>query len=173
MQQPVCVRRKKQIEKKNSKKSASPKPHHESHSSPATATTSRRRETKRVPRVGPYLLASIDPEFGEIGSYSSRIQKKRRMLRTHAHTDRLIKYWHPVRTPVLVERYMRQEAASCLQQAVCVRRKKNIEEKKTRKNPPSHPKHTTKSTAARRPRHTRDGMQGNTSHALAHTVPLP
>ena len=50
-------------------------------------------------------------------------------------------------------------------------KKKNIREKKTRKNPP-HPKHTTNSTAARRPHLTRDGMRGNTSHALAHTRPL-
>ena len=35
------------------------------------------------------------------------------------------------------------------------------------------PKHTTKSTAARRPRQPRDGMRQNTSHALAHTRPLP
>ena len=44
--------------------------------------------------------------------------------------------------------------------------------KNTKKNPP-HPKHTTKATAARRPRPTRDGMRGNTSHPLAHTIPLP
>ena len=38
---------------------------------------------------------------------------------------------------------------------------------------PPHPKHTTKSTAARRPRPPRDGVRRNTSHALAHTRPLP
>ena len=43
---------------------------------------------------------------------------------------------------------------------------------KTRLNPP-HPKHTTKSTATRRPLPPRDGMRRNTSHALAHTRPLP
>ena len=42
---------------------------------------------------------------------------------------------------------------------------------KPEKNPP-HPKHTTKSTATKRPRATRDGMQ-NTSHRLARTRPLP
>ena len=50
------------------------------------------------------------------------------------------------------------------------------ENKKSRKkNPekiPPHPTHTTKSTAARRPR-PRDGLRRNTSHALAHTRSLP
>ena len=49
---------------------------------------------------------------------------------------------------------------------------KKTEKKQTRQNPP-HPKHTTKSTAARRPRPPRDGARRNTSHALAHTCPLP
>ena len=53
------------------------------------------------------------------------------------------------------------------------KKKKKIEEKKMRKNPPPHPKHMTKSTAARPPRPTRDGVPGSTSHALAHTAPLP
>ena len=45
-----------------------------------------------------------------------------------------------------------------MQQAVCVRRKKTTKTKtKTKKTP--HPKHTTKSTAARRPRPPRDGMK--------------
>ena len=44
---------------------------------------------------------------------------------------------------------------------------------KTREKNPPHPKHTTKAAAARRPSPTRDGMRGNTSHASAHTVPLP
>ena len=38
----------------------------------------------------------------------------------------------------------------------------------TEKNSP-HPKHTTKFTAARRPRPTRDGARRNTFHALAHS----
>ena len=45
---------------------AAPKIHHEIHSSPATATTSRRHATEHVPRVSPYLHASIDPRFVEI-----------------------------------------------------------------------------------------------------------
>ena len=53
----------------------------------------------------------------------------------------------------------------------CAFEEKKIENKNTEKTPPD-PKHTTKSTAARRPRPTRDGMQGNTSHALVHTLPL-
>ena len=51
-------------------------------------------------------------------------------------------------------------------------KEKKNRKKKTRKNPP-HPKNTTKSAAARRPRPTRDGARRNTSHALAHTRPLP
>ena len=50
-------------------------------------------------------------------------------------------------------------------------KKNKIEtKKKTRKNPP-HPEHTTKAAAARRL--TRDDARKNTSHALAHTRPLP
>ena len=49
------------------KKSAPPKTHHEIHSSPATASNSRQHARKRVPRVSPYSLASIDPGFVEIG----------------------------------------------------------------------------------------------------------
>ena len=43
--------------------------------------------------------------------------------------------------------------------------KKNREKKKYEKNPP-HPKHATKSTAARRSRPNRDGLRRSTSHAL-------
>ena len=59
--------KKKKQSKKNPKKTAPPKSHHESHSSPATKTKSTRRETNHVPRSSPYLLASIDAEFVEIG----------------------------------------------------------------------------------------------------------
>ena len=51
-----------------------------------------------------------------------------------------------------------------------------LEEKKSKiktiKNPPRS-KYATISTAARRPRPPRDGARRNTSHALAHTHPLP
>ena len=67
MQQAVCVRRKKKSTKKTRKNPVAPKTHHEIHSSPATTTTSRRHATKHVPRVSPYLPASIDPGFVEIG----------------------------------------------------------------------------------------------------------
>ena len=42
---------------------------------------------------------------------------------------------------------------------------------RTRKNPP-HPKHTTESTGARRPRPPRDGARKPTFYALARTRPL-
>ena len=44
---------------------------------------------------------------------------------------------------------------------------------KAREENSPHPKHTTKFTAARRPRPTRDGARRNTFRALAHTRPLP
>ena len=50
--------------------------------------------------------------------------------------------------------------------------KKNQKQKHEKTNWP-HPKHTTKTTAAWRRRPPPDGMQRNTSHALAHTRPLP
>ena len=128
------VRSKKKTREKK-RNPAAPKTHHEIYSSPATATTSRRRVTKHIPRVSPYSPASIDPGFVEIGLVQllQSVKTTNSMLHTSTHTDRLIKYWHPVRTPVLVERYMRQEAASCLRQAVCVRRKKNRRKKKHEK----------------------------------------
>ena len=68
MQQAVRVRRKKIEKKTRIQKNPAPlKTHHEIHSSPATATNPRRRAAKHVPRVIPYSLASIDPEFVEIG----------------------------------------------------------------------------------------------------------
>ena len=92
---------------KNEKKNAPPKTHHKIHSSPATATTSRWRATKHVPRVRPYSPASIDPGFVEIGlvqlSQSVRttnVTHKQTDRQTDIQTDRLIKYWHHVRTPV-------------------------------------------------------------------------
>ena len=55
-----------------------------------------------------------------------------------------------------------------MRQAVCVRGKRNEKEHEI----PPHPKHTTKSTAARRLRPPRDGVRRYTSHALTHTRPL-
>ena len=53
-------------------------------------------------------------------------------------------------------------------------RKTHTYTRKKKKNPP-HPKHTTKSTAAPRPRPPRDGARRNTSHTryIAHARPLP
>ena len=49
----------------------------------------------------------------------------------------------------------------------------NANSSKARKTISPHPKHTTKFTAARRPRPTRDDARRNTFHALAHNHPLP
>ena len=65
--QAVCVQKKKCRGKINTTESAPPKTHHDIHINPATATTSRRRATKHVPRVSPHALASMDPEFVDIG----------------------------------------------------------------------------------------------------------
>ena len=156
--------------KNNTKKSAPPKAHYEIHSSPATATTSRRRATKHVPRVSPYSPASIDPELVEIGlvqlSQSVNTTTVRHTLtdiQTDRRTDRLIKYWHPVRTPVCrgFYSYSQKPASVASLSRLCLI-----------KNSPN-PKHTTKSTAVRPPRPTRDCGRQNTSHAVAHTRTLP
>ena len=52
------------------------------------------------------------------------------------------------------------------------KKKKDSKKTNTRKNPP-HPKHTTISTAARRPRSTPVVAPRNTSHALVHVRSLP
>ena len=188
-----CTNLKMQTHGKNTeKKSAPPKTHHESHSSPATATTSRRRAKTHVPRPSPYSPASIDTGFVEIGlvqlSQSVKTTNSMSNTRTHMPTDKLnngtlyapryeeaflpIGKYRPrsLRSlglaSLLVEREMRY--GGLILAAGRVRSKK----KKIRKNPP-HPKHTTKATASRRPRPTRDGARRNTSHALVHTHPLP
>ena len=70
---------------------------------------------------------------------------------------------------LLVERKMRQGAL--IFAASRLRSKKKNE--KTPHEIPPHPKNTTKSTAAPRPRPPRDGVRRITSHALAHTRSLP
>ena len=85
LQQAVCVRRRKNIEKKKTQNNlAALKTHHEIYSSPATATTSRRRATKHVPRVSPYSPASIDPGCVKIGLV--QLSQSVRMTNvTHTH----------------------------------------------------------------------------------------
>ena len=58
--------RSKKKKRRKTRNPAAPLTHHEIHSIPATVTTSRRRETKHVPRVSPYLPASMDPGFVDI-----------------------------------------------------------------------------------------------------------
>ena len=89
MQQAVCVRRKKNEQKKQ-KKSARPKTHHEIHSRPATATNSRRRAPKHVPSVSPRSPASMHPGFVEIGLVQlSQSVKTTNVTHTHTQTDKL------------------------------------------------------------------------------------
>ena len=62
---------------------------------------------KHVLRVSPFSPDSIDTGFVEIGLVQlSQSVKAMNVTHTHTYTDRLIKEWHPVRTPVLAERYM-------------------------------------------------------------------
>ena len=82
MQQTLCVRGKKNTEKKT-RSPAAPNTHLEIHSNSATATTSRRRATKHVPRVSPYSPASIDLGFVEIGLVQLSQSVKPRMLMLH------------------------------------------------------------------------------------------
>ena len=91
MQQAVCVRRKKKIEKKNTEKKSAPlRTHHEIQSSPATASNSRRHARKHVPRVNSNSPASIDPEFVEIGlvQLSQSVKTTNSMSQTRTHTYR-------------------------------------------------------------------------------------
>ena len=137
------VRSKKKKRKTKTRNPVAPKTHHEIHSSPATATTSRRRATKPVPRVSSYSPASRDPGFVDIGLVQlSQSVKTMNVKHTHIHRQTTaIKQWHPVRIPG-------GKVASYLQQAMCVRKKKKSKKKNTKKKILSHPKHTTKSTAA-------------------------
>ena len=80
------VRSRKKKRNKNPKKSAPPKTHFEIHSSPATATTSKRPTRKHVPRVSPYVPASIDPGFVEIGHVQLTISKNDECY-TYTQTD--------------------------------------------------------------------------------------
>ena len=160
---------------------AAPKTHHEIHSSPATATTSIRRATKHVPRVSPYSPASTNPGFVEIGL----VQLLRSVTTTnvtdiHRQTDRQT---NSIITPCThpgVKRLFRLKRASvtslprpCLITSIevneaswphtcsrpCAFEEKKISKKqKHEKNIPPHRKHTTKSTAARRPRSPQDGV---------------
>ena len=89
--------------KKKKRNPIVPKTHHEIYSSPETATTPRRRATKHVPHVSLHSPDCIGPGFVEIGLVQlSESVKTTNVI--HTDTDRLIKQYHPVRTPVLVER---------------------------------------------------------------------
>ena len=146
---------------------AAPKTHHETHSSPATATPGR-RVTKHVPRQ--YSRASIDPGFVGIGL----VQLSQSAKPTNVtHTDRQPSSIMAPCTHPGTSGEVNEARGGLILEAGRVRSKKKKSKKKNRKKNPPHLKHTTKSTAARQPRPMRDGMLGNTSHALAHTRPLP
>ena len=82
------VRSKKKKRKNETRNPAALKTRHEIHSSPVTATTSRRRATKHVPRVSPYLPASIDLKFVEISLVQlSRSVKTTNVTQTDRHAD--------------------------------------------------------------------------------------
>ena len=83
---PCAFEEKKTGGKKTQKNPAAPKTHHEIHSSPANKTTSKRHATKQVPRVSPYLPASIDFGFVEIGLVQLSQSVKKTNV-THTLTD--------------------------------------------------------------------------------------
>ena len=162
----VRSKKKKKRKKETRKNPAPPKTHHETHISPATAATSRRRAKHHVPHVSPYSPASRHTGFVEIGVVQLS-QSVKTTDDTHTHADRRNKQWHPVRTPVLVERSMRQDGL-----ILAAGRMRSTKKKSKRK----HRKKicpTTKPTSAQRPWPLRDGARNNTSHTLAHTRPLP
>ena len=64
------------------------------------------RDKKKAPRVGPYSPAYMDPGFMEIGFVQLSQSEKTTNSMSHTYTHRLIKKWHPVRTPLLVEKYI-------------------------------------------------------------------
>ena len=137
------------VRSKNKKRTptspAVPKTHHEIHSRPANATASRWRATKHVPCVKKPILARV---------HRSRVRLNRPRA---AVTDSTCREVNEARRP-----------HTCIRPCA-------FEEKKTGKRHeiPPRPKHTSKSSTARRPRSPRDDMQRNTSHAFAHTRPLP
>ena len=84
------------------------KTHHEIHSSPVTAITSKQWSTKNVSRVGPCQHASIDLGYVVIclvqlsqSVITTKVTQKQIQTDRARQTDRLMKYWHPVGTPVL------------------------------------------------------------------------
>ena len=156
----------------STKKTTPPGTHYEGRSSPANATSSRRRAKKHVARVCPISPASIDTRFVQIGlvQLSQSVKTTNSMSHTYTHkpTDKLnTPCTHPG-TSREVKEATRPHTCS---RPCAFKEKKNRQ--KTRKNNPPHRKHTTKSTAAWRPRPSRDGARRNASHALAQTRPLP
>ena len=162
------VRSKKKTTEKKNTNPAAPKTHHEIHSSPATATTSRRRATKHVPRVSPYSPASIDAGFVEI----SLVQLSQLAKTTNnTHTGRQINSimapcMHPG-TSREVNEASRPHTCSkpwAFEIQTNKKRKKTISRRT--QNTPQNPQ--------------QPGDRGHletacdeTSHAVAHTRPLP
>ena len=116
----VRSKKKKNEKKQRETNPAAPKPHHEIHSSPATATTSRRRATKHFPRVSPYLPASIDPGFVEIGLVQLSQSEKTTNV-THTHTDRQTIFLNKKLKNVSCEYDRLNDWNSTLQAAWCIR----------------------------------------------------
>ena len=91
LQQAVCVRRKKKVEKKTLTNPPHRKHNREKiHSSPTTACNPRRHAMKHVPHASPYSPDSIDPEYVEIGlvQLSQSVKTTNSMSQTRTHTYR-------------------------------------------------------------------------------------
>ena len=207
-----CAFEEKKTKKKNNTKPALTNTHHDTHSNPATGITSRRRATKHVPCVSPYLPASIDPGFVEIRFVQlSQLPMAKtasvsfpRPVFLHQMVQKKEKKNYPSPPPAIVTvviaiaslaqtsdtssvlgwgalAFMAEHAGSRevtearrphTRSRPCAFEEKKCRKTKKQKNLP-HPEHTTKAAAARRTRPPRDDARKNTSHALAHTLPLP
>ena len=169
MQQALCVRRKQKIEKKKTQKKV--RPTQNTPRNPQQPGDRDHLETareKNVLCVSPYSPASIDTAFVEIGLVQlSESVKTTNVTHTHTQTKKVMApCTHPGTS---------REVNEARRPHTCGRPcafEENKWKKKHEKIPP-HPQHTTKSTAVRRSRLPRNGARQNTSHALAHTRPLP
>ena len=163
MQQAVCVRRKK-TKKKTKPRRTFNTPRNPQQPGDRDHLEKAYGETRPTP--SPYLPASRDPGFVEIGLVQlSQSVKTTNVTRTHRQTNGIMAPCTHPGTSRQVNEARRPHTCS---------RPCALEEKKKEKNEiPPHAKHTTKSTATRRRRPPRDGVRRNTSHALAHTRPFP
>ena len=133
---------------------ARPKTQHETHIRPATP--SRRRTKNHVPRVSPCSPASIDQGFVEIGhAQLSQSVKTTNVTHTYTQTSKIMApCTHPGTSREVREPRLPRTCSRPCAFEVKKTKKKNTKSHQTLKNTPRNI-----STAARRPRPPRDGVQ--------------